>query len=101
MVLERYRIIAREMLGASGNSPAQQQSSESQHNNRLSRSRRFKIKIKTLLTLVWSLSWQTICACHEKKTGMVQLKGAAFFLFCLSRTRQHPNVSVPEYVAVV
>ena len=90
MVLERYRIIAREMLGASGNSPAQQQ-----------KNRRFKIKIEALLTLVWSLSWQTICACHEKKTGMVQLKGAAFFLFCLSRTRQHPNVSVPEYVAVV
>ena len=90
MVLERYRIIAREMLGASGNSPAQQ------HNNP-----HFKIKIEALLTLVWSLSWQMICACHEKKTGMVQLKGAAFFLFCLSRTRQHPNVSVPEYVAVV
>ena len=29
MVLERYRIIAREMLGASGNSPAQQQKNRS------------------------------------------------------------------------
>ena len=95
MVLERYRIIAREMLGASGNSPAQQQK------NRSTTIDVSKSKLKHSLTLVWSLSWQTICACHEKKTGMVQLKGAAFFLFCLSRTRQHPNVSVPEYVAVV
>jgi len=97
MVLERYRIIAREMLGASGNSPAQQQ----QKNRSTTIDVVSKSKLKHSLTLVWSLSWQTICACHEKKTGMVQLTGAAFFLFCLSRTRQHPNVSVPEYVAVV